>query len=62
MQATSKTQYWNQRILNYVAVHYIVYSCYAQTMDLGQSVDCPAETVDPRFTQTIHGLSQAQHD
>ena len=29
---------------------------------LGQSVDCPAPTVDPCFIQTIHGLSQGQHD
>ena len=31
-------------------------------MDLGQSMECPAQTVDPRFAQTIHGLSQAQHN
>ena len=30
-------------------------------MDPGQSMDCPAQTVDPRFAQTIHGFSQAQH-
>ena len=31
-------------------------------MDPGQSMDCPAQTVDPRFAQTIHGLSHAQHE
>ena len=39
-----------------------IYTCHAETMDPGQSVDCPAQTVDPRFEQTIHELSQAQHD
>ena len=36
--------------------------CCAQTVDPGQSMDCPAQTVDPRFAHTIHGLSQALHD
>ena len=27
-----------------------------------QSMDCPTQIVDPRFAQTIHGLSQALHD
>ena len=40
----------------------IQYICFAQTVDLGQSVDSPVQTMNPRFVQTIHGLSQAQHD
>ena len=35
---------------------------YAQSWDPGQSMDCPTQTVEPRFAQTIHRLSQAQHD
>ena len=38
------------------------YICYAQTVDPGESMDCPAQTVDSRFAQTIHGLFQTQHD
>ena len=36
--------------------------CYVQTVDPGELVDCPVQTMDLRFTQTIHGLSQVQHD
>ena len=31
--------------------------CYAQSVDPEQSIDCPAQTVDARFAQTIHELS-----
>ena len=44
-------------------VTFVSYICFGQSVDPGQSMDCPAQTVDPAgFAQTIHGLSQALHD
>ena len=40
---------------------YIYTYIYAPiVMTSGEFVDCPAQTMDPYFAQTIHGLSQAQ--
>ena len=36
--------------------------CCVQSVDPGKFMDCPAQTVDPRFAWTICGLSHAQRD
>ena len=51
--------YWRNNHFS-VSIHPCI--LYVQSVDPGQSMDCLAHTVDPRFTQTVPVLSQAQHD
>ena len=58
---TSLTRFVIRVHSRYMYIHVYIHVCVLCTnRGSRQSVDCPTQTVDLRFAQTIHGLFQAQ--